>query len=85
MRATAVLSLMAMVSGCFPPPKQAGGLEVFDHRGLGRRMRILCRLGVGERQLKAACLSPAPQRSIVVDHDLPARETPKAKQGVSER
>ncbi len=60
-------ALALLLTGCIPPPKQAGGLQFFDHKGLGHRMRILCRLGVGDREIQTACAVPEMRRRLAAE------------------
>jgi hypothetical protein len=66
MRGLVVVAALALV-GCIPPPKQTGGLGFFDHAGLKRRMAILCRLGVGDDHIRAACEAPKGRHGVVAD------------------
>ncbi len=77
MRLLAVIATVALL-GCLPPPKQSGGLGFFDHAGLERRMRILCRLGVGDDTIQSACARPKVRPSLVVSA-APARPDPSAQ------
>ena len=57
MRQLAIVAAVALI-GCIPPPKQTGGLGFFDQAGFERRMRILCRLGIGDDPIRSACAAP---------------------------
>ena len=57
-------ALPLLLIGCIPPPKQTGGLAFFDHEGLEHRMRMLCRLGVGDDEVKTACAVPEMRRRL---------------------
>ncbi len=68
MRPTVLIGALALLSmGCFPPPKQAGGLRFFDHKGFEHRMRMLCRLGVGDNEIKTACAVPEMHRRLAAE------------------
>jgi len=67
--AAAAVALLGV--GCIPPPKQAGGLRFFDHEGLEHRMRMLCRLGVGDDEVKTACAVPEMRRRMAAEAEPP--------------
>lgn len=68
MRSAVLIGTLALLTmGCFPPPKQAGGLRFFDHKGFEHRMRMLCRLGVGDHEIKTACAVPEMHRRLAAE------------------
>ncbi|MBW2455860.1 MAG: hypothetical protein JRI68_15195 [Deltaproteobacteria bacterium] len=81
MRRTVLTGALAlMMIGCLPPPKQAGGLRFFDHKGFEHRMRMLCRLGVGDNEIKTACAVPEMHRRLAAEAEKSDAE-PVARDG----
>lgn len=60
-RLTVTAVLVTTLAGC-AAPAQYGGLIPVDHAGLERRLRILCRWGVGAGTAQAGCAAPALRR-----------------------
>ena len=57
-RRVAGLLAALWLCACGPPTQYRGPIP-FDQEGLARRMRVLCQLGVGSGDVRAACQTPA--------------------------
>ncbi len=55
-----VVAALLALAGC-AAPAQYDGLIPVDNAGLQRRLRILCRLGVGDATARAGCAAPLDQ------------------------